>query len=423
MNTLIKSAKVINPGSSFHGKTVDILIERGVIAEIKSSIKAEKGIRIVESDNLHVSAGWLDMQACFEEPGYEHRETISSGCAAAAQGGFTGVCVMPSTNPPIDNKSQVKFLIDKSGDELVNVFPVGCISAGREGKDLAEMFDMKMAGAIAFSDYKRAVKEPGLLLRALQYAGNIGGLVMPHCEEKSLSNGGQMNEGPVSTALGLKGIPGLAEELMVERNISVLNYAGGRMHIPLVSTRGSVERIRRAKNDGMQISAGVAAVSLLLDDTCLSDFDTNYKLNPPLRSKDEVESLRKAVINGSIDVIVSDHSPVEIEGKDVEFDHADFGMVSLECTYALANTALGDKINQDDLIAKFTQNPYRILGLTLPKIEVGEKANLTLFDPSIEWVFSQAHIQSKSANSPVIGRKLKGKPIGVINKNSIYVSI
>ncbi|MBC7864359.1 MAG: dihydroorotase, partial [Bacteroidia bacterium] len=329
MNILIRSAKIIDPNSSFNGKKADILIENGEIVEIKQNIKNDK-YKVIEGENIHVSPGWFDMQANFRDPGFEHKEDLESGMNCAAAGGFTGVCVMPSTNPPLHSKSQIDYVINKTKGSIVDVFPVGCISHNYEGKDLAEMHDMKMAGAVAFSDDKKAIKDAGLVLRALQYSHNIGSFIITHCDDASISHGGQMNEGENSTALGLKGMPGLAEELMLERNLSILAYAGGKLHIPTVSTKNSVEMIRLAKAKGLNVTAGVAAVNLFLEDSALNDFDSNLKVNPPLRTKEEIEALKKGLASGVIDVIVSDHSPEDIESKDLEFDYASFGMIGLE---------------------------------------------------------------------------------------------
>jgi dihydroorotase len=417
MNVLIKQAKVICPQSSFHNKTVDILIENGTITQIKKDIKST-GTKTIEEDGLMVSIGWLDMQANFCDPGYEHKEDLESGLRAAAAGGFTGVCVVSGTNPPLHNKAQIEYVINRAKNNLVNVYPVGTISHNQDGKDLSEMYDMKLAGAVAYSDYKSPIKDAGLVLRALQYSDNINSFIITHCDDKSISHGGQMNEGETSTTLGLKGSPALAEEIMLQRNIAVLEYAGGKLHIPTISTKGSIDLIKRAKANGLQITCGAAAHNLLLDDSALSDFDTNYKVNPPLRNKKDVQALRNALENGVIDVVVSDHRPQDIECKDLEFDLADNGMIALQTAYASVNTAL--KGETENLIEALTTNPYSILGLELPKIEEGEKANLTIFSPEGETILDERSILSKSKNTPFTGKKLQGKVIGTINNNKAY---
>jgi len=426
-NYLIKNAKVVDPNSPHKGKTVDILIEQGNIAQIGKDIKADKNIKIIEHENLYVSPGWFDMQANFCDPGFEYKEDLQSGMRAAAQGGFTGVCVMPATNPPLNTKSQIEYVINSCKNNVVDVFPAGCLTQNSEGKEMTEMYDMKQAGAIAFTDFKSPVKNSGLLVRLLQYAQNTNTLIITHCEEESLTAGGQMNEGETSTLLGLKGIPALAEELMVQRNINLLTYAGGKMHIPTISGKQSIDFIKQAKNKNLQLSAGIAAHQLLLHDEQLKEFDTNFKVTPPLRDKTETEALKRAVINDVIDVIVSDHCPEDTENKDVEFDHAAFGIIALETAYAAANTAMigRDALTPlsmtEKLVEKLSINPRKILGLDVPSVKVGEKANLTLFNPDLKWEFIEKHIVSKSKNTPFIGYTFTGKALGVINNNKLVV--
>lgn len=419
MNYLIKNAKVVDPNSPHTGKQVDILVEQGVITQIAANIKDHKNAKLIEGENLHASPGWFDMQANFCDPGYEHREDLQSGMQAAAQGGFTGVCIMPVTNPPLHSKAQIEYVVNACKNNLIDVYPAGCLTHNSEGKEMTEMHDMKQAGAIAFTDYKNSIKDSGLIVRLLQYAENTGSLIITHCEDKSLTTGGQMNEGETSTHLGLKGIPALAEELMVQRNINLLAYAGGKMHIPTVSSKQSADYIKQAKSKGLQVTAGIAAHQLLLNDTALTGFDTNAKVSPPLRDKSEVENLKRALLNDSIDVIISDHCPEDIESKDVEFDHAAFGMIALEAVYAAANTALYGKAEQEKLIEKLSINPRSILGLHIPIVKTGEKANLTLFNPQLKWVFSPQHISSKSKNTPFINYHFTGKAIGVLNNGKI----
>lgn len=414
MNVLIKQAKIICPQSSFHNKTVDVLIENGTISQIKKNISAS-GVKTIEADDLLLSIGWFDMQANLCDPGYEHKEDLESGLKAAAAGGFTGIALMSGTNPPLHNKAQIEYIVNRGKNNLTDVYPVGTLSHNQEGKDLSEMYDMKLAGAVAFGDYKNPIKDAGLILRALQYTTNIDSFIITHCDDKTISHGGQMNEGETSTMLGLKGIPALAEEIMLQRNISVLEYAGGKMHIPTISTKGSAELIKKAKANGLHITCGVAAHNLLLDDTVLSDFDTNYKVNPPLRNKKDVEALRKALDNGVIDVVVSDHRPQDIECKDLEFDLADNGIIALQTAFTSALTAMKDET--EALINALTVNPRKILGLEIPKIEEGEKANLTLFTVSGETKLNEKDFYSKSKNSPFINKALQGKVIGAVNNN------
>lgn len=419
MNLLIKQAIIVDSASIYNGKKVDVLIEKGVITQIKKAINPEKGIKIIEGENLHVSSGWLDMQVNFCDPGYEHKETLDNGLKTAAKSGFTGVCIMSGTNPPLSNKSQINYVVTKAKGSLVDVFPIGTLSYNQEGKDLSEMFDMQQAGATAFSDYKKSVKDAGLILRALQYASNINSFIITHCDDKTISHDGQMNEGVASTKLGLKGIPALAEEIMLQRNIQILEYTGGKMHIPTISTKGSVELIKKAKAKKLNISCGVAAYNLVLDETELSGFNSNLKVNPPLRTKEDIEALKKGIADGIIDVIVSDHFPQDIESKDLEFDLADNGMIGLESCFGALNTALNQKVALDKIIETLTTNPRRILNIEASSIKEGVEANLTLFNPTTKEVFSESKIMSLNKNSGFIGKELLGTVVAVINKNQI----
>jgi dihydroorotase len=382
MNILIKQATVIDSTSQYNCRVVDILIEKGVITQIKKNIVPEKGIKTIEADGLHVSAGWLDMQVNFCDPGYEHKETLDNGLKSAAKGGFTSVCLMSGTNPPLHNKAQIEYVVNRAKGNLVDVWPIGTLSHNQEGKDLSEMYDMKLSGALAFSDYKKTTKDASLILRALQYAQNINSFIIAHCDDKSISHDGLVNEGVMSTKLGLKGIPALAEEIMLQRNIQILEYTGGKMHIPTISTKGSVELIKKAKAKKLNITCGVAAYNLLLDDSELEGFDTNYKVNPPLRTKEDIDALKKGIADGTIDVIVSDHNPQDIESKDLEFDLADNGMVGSESCFGVLNAALASKVPLENIINTLTKNPRSILGIDSVTIKEGVEANLTLFNPN-----------------------------------------
>lgn len=421
MNILIKQARIIDSQSPFNGKVMDILVENGIIKSIKSKISTDKNIKVLEQDNLHVSAGWMDIQANFCDPGFEHKEDLKSGINAAMAGGFTAVALVPSTNPPIHTKAQVQYIKHNTEDALVDVYPIGTISQNQEGKELAEMYDMQQAGAVAFSDDKKSVANAGLLMRALLYSKNFDALVLTHADDKSISTDGQMNEGITSTKLGLKGIPALAEELMVARNIFLAEYCDAPIHILNVSTQKSVELIKQAKAKKLKVTASVNAYSLVLDDTLLMDFDSNYKVNPPLRTKNDIEALRKALADGTIDCITSDHRPQDIESKDLEFDHASNGMIGLESFFGLLNSNIG-KLKLEDLIDAITSKPRKLLKLESASISEGATANMTLFNPSTNWTFEKKSIHSKSANSPFIGTKFTGKVLGVINKNKVHLA-
>lgn len=413
MTILIKEAQIISPGSSQHKKKMDVLIEGGMIVQIKKNIPVKSNYKVIEETGLCVSPGWFDMQVVSGDPGFEFKEDLDSLITCAAAGGFTGVCVHTYNQPALHNKAQIEYILNKTHNKAVDVFPFGTITVDAKGKDLAEMYDMKQSGASAFSDHKHPIKDAGMLMRALQYAANVNTLVIAHCNDTSISAGGQMNEGEVSTSLGLKGIPALAEELMLERNISILEYTGGKLHVPTISTKGSVDLIKKAKAAGLAITCGVAVANLAFDDSALKEFDTNYKLDPPLRSKKDVTALRNALEAGVIDVVVSDHMPQDIESKELEFDLADDGMISLQTAFSAVNEAMKDR-ELDAVIEALTSKPRAILGVTPCAIEEGEDANITIFVPSGETLFNERENLSHSRNSPYLNKTLQGKVIGIV---------
>jgi dihydroorotase len=414
MNILIKEATIISANSALNNRTMDLLIEGGMITEIRKTIPQKGNVKVIEAKGLYVSAGWVDMQVVACDPGFEHKEDLDTMIKCAASGGFTAVCVHSYNDPALHNKSQIEYLINKTRNKVVDVMPLGTVTVDGKGKDMAEMYDMKMSGAVAFSDHKHTIKDAGIVMRALQYATNIDSLIITHCNDESISRGGQMNEGEIATTLGLKGIPALAEELMIQRNLAILEYTDGRLHIPTISTRGSVDLIRKAKAGGLKVTCGVAAANLFLDDSTLKEFDTNYKLDPPLRTKKDVLALRNGVENGTIDVIVSDHLPQDVESKELEFDHADNGMINLQTAFNCALEGLKEK-NIESIVRSFTENPRSILGLEQVGIGEGKEANLTLFTLHEETVLTARTNHSRSRNSPFMGKPLKGRVIGILN--------
>ncbi|MBX3164723.1 MAG: dihydroorotase [Bacteroidetes bacterium] len=414
MNILIKQAKIINKQSEFHEKVFDILIEGGIITAIKKSVSPKGNVKVIEGNDLHVSLGWVDMQSAACDPGFEHKETLETLVKSAAAGGFTSVCVHNYNQPALDNKAQIEYIVNKTQNKIVDVLPFGTITVEGKGKDLSEMFDMKSAGALAFSDYKHALKDAGMVMRALQYSANINSFIITHCDDESISHGGNINEGEISVMLGLKGIPALAEELMLQRNLAILEYAGGKMHIPTVSTKASVDLIKKAKANGLNVTCGVAAINLLLDETVLKEFDSNYKVNPPLRTKKDVQALRNAVESGVIDVIVSDHLPQDVESKELEFDLADFGIINLQTAFSCALQGMGEE-TISAIVEAFTTKPRDILGLNALEIKENAEANLTLFSLNEETVLNEKTNFSKSRNTPFLNQALKGKVIGVVN--------
>lgn len=416
MQLLVKSAKIVDPNSPHNGKVQDVLIENGTITDIKAKIPQAGIKKVVEADDLHLSPGWFDMQANFCDPGFEYKEDLLSGIKAAAAGGFTGVAVVPSTNPPLHSKTQIEYIINKTTGQIVDVHPMGAISHKLEGKDIAEMYDMKLSGAIAFTDDIHPVVSAGLLHRALLYTKSFGGLIISRCNDASLSTGLCVNEGKISVQMGLKGEPSIAEEIMVTRELFLSEYAEARLHISSISTEGSVNLIRNAKKKDLPVSASVNAYNLAFEDSELLGWDTNFKVSPPLRGRNDIKALKKALSDGTIDVICSDHRPEDEENKKLEFDLATPGMLGIQTMYSLVN--MYSDLSQAEIINKIAINPRRILGLEIPAIDKGAKANITLFSPSVEWTVEKKDIRSQSYNSPLINKKLKGKPVGIIHHDS-----
>jgi len=421
MNLLVQSAKVIDPASPHNGKICDILIEGGKITEIKKSIPAGGIKKVISANNLHVSPGWFDMQVNFCDPGNEHKESLATGIQAAIRGGFTGVAVVPGTNPALHSKSQIEYIISKSSGQIVDVYPIGAISYKLEGKDLAEMYDMKISGAVAFSDDIHPVMNAGLMHRALLYSRSFNGLVMSRCNDKSLSTGSDVNEGKSSVSIGVKGEPRIAEEIMLIRDLFLAQYTEARLHVNSISVAGSIALVKSARKQGVNITVSVNGYNIFLDDSEVLGFDTNYKVSPPLRSKDDIKAIKKALAEGVIDVICSDHRPEDEESKKVEFDLASPGMIGIQTLYPLVN--MHSELTSEQIIEKIAINPRKILGLTVPSVNEGQEANLTLFSPTEEWVFEEKHIASISKNSPFIGKKLKGKVVGIVNKDMFSSSM
>jgi dihydroorotase len=412
MQILLKNVVVVSSDKR-NGQQVDIFIKKGKIAKIAPELALKtdytKGAQILEFPNAHVSIGLFDVgtQAC--DPGLEHRETLVSAAQAAAAGGFTGFSPFPNTQPAIQSKSEVLYLKNKAVQLPVEVQPIGALSCDCAGKDLAEMLDMHHAGAMAFSDGKRGIQDAGLLLRALQYARTFDGIVMNRPNDKSISAAGQMHEGLVSTSLGLSGLPHMAEDLMIERDLHLLDYAQSRLHLQAISTKKSVELVRKAKQEGLDVTASVALLNLCFTDAKLYDFDTNFKVMPPLREEEDRQALIEGLKDGTIDFIVSNHSPIDTEGKDLEFTAAEFGAETLESAFALSNAFLYKHLTVSQLVELWAVNPRRVLGLPIPKIEEGAPANLVIFDPAEVWAFDAQHLRSKSRNSPVLGEDLRGR--------------
>lgn len=414
MKTLIRSAQILSAQSPFHKKIKNVLIQNGRIEEIGDKNYAAD--KIIEAEGMILSPGWFDLGTCVGDPGHENREDLTSLAKAAAAGGFTEVAVLPNTHPTVQTKNEVSYITGNNDNRLVQVHAMAAVTKNCKGEELTEMIDLHEAGAIAFTDGLKPVWHTDIFLKSLQYLQKFDGLLIDHPEDIWLNLFGQMHEGPNSTMLGLKGMPRIAEEVAVSRNLKLLDYAGGRLHFSKLSTAKAIDLVRTAKKKGMKISCDIASYQPLLSDEVLSDFDTNYKVNPPLREKTDQDTLIKGLKDGTIDVIVSNHIPLDDESKFLEFDLADFGMINLQ-TFASHIASLSNSVEMEVLIEKITDAPRRLLNLEPVTIDIGMKANLTLFDPAREWTFASENNASKSKNSPWLGKTLIGKAVAVFNNS------
>ncbi|WP_456867146.1 dihydroorotase [Galbibacter sp. BG1] len=416
MNILLKSAKIIAPNSEYHQQIKDILIKDGIISKIDNSIATDKDTKVISYDNLHVSEGWFDSSVSLGEPGHEERETIENGLKTAGLSGFTGIAVNPNAYPIADTNADIGFLKAKASGNATNLYPIGALTIKSESVDLAELFDMKNAGAVAFGDYQQPISNPNLLKIALQYTQNFDGLVLSFPQENKIAGKGIVNEEANGTKLGLKGIPALAEELQIARDLFILEYSGGKLHIPTISTAKSVSLIKDAKAKGLDVTCSVAIHNLILTDDALIEFDTNYKVLPPLRTQKDTEVLIKALKEGIIDFVTSDHNPLDTELKKVEFDHAAYGTIGLESAFGALQTV----VSTEKAIELLTSGKLRF-GIPSEKIKVGSNANLTLFNPDETYTFENNHILSTSKNSAFLGENLKGKAYGILANNQLLV--
>lgn len=421
MKTLIRSAKIICKTSDYHGQTKDIFIENGIIQQIGDGLSLEAD-EVIEGDDLHVSVGWFDMRVHAKEPGHEYKESLESMELTALAGGFTEIALLPNTHPVVQTRESVNYL-KRSGDR-VKFHPMAAVTLKCEGKDFTEMIDLHAAGAIAFTDGDNPIQNPDIFLKSLQYLTQFGGLLINHPEDINLTHFGQMHDGSMSTFLGMKGMPQMAEEIMLMRDITLLKYVMDTpfmnefsdksiLHFSCISSQETVNLVRMAKEMDLPVTCDVAAHQLCFTENDLSSFDSNFKVSPPFRTQEDVEALWEGLADGTIDVIVSDHNPQDEESKKLEFDMAEFGVIGLETVFSSVNT-YNKTLSLEDIIEKITDNPRRILRLNHPEIEEGKKANLTIFTPNQEWVYEEKTIVSKSKNSPFLGKTLKGKVIRVI---------
>jgi dihydroorotase len=424
MNLLLKHCRLIDPAAGVDDVR-DIHIVDGRIEKMGTRLAPTSGATVHDLKGMVAAPGFIDMHVHLREPGFEHKETILTGVSAAAAGGFTAVCCMPNTNPPIDDESVIRYIQSKARAAmggLVDVYPVAAVTVGRKGEHLAPLAELSDAGAVAFTDDGDPVHDAEVMRRALEYAAMFRRPVIQHAQDIPLSKGGVMNEGFVATSLGLWGMPHIAEEIMVGRDIALTQYTCGQYHVAHMSTAGSLELVRQAKRSGLQVTCEVTPHHFTLTDEAVRSYDTNTKMNPPLRTAADVEAMRQGLRDGTIDVIATDHAPHSFDEKQVEYQTAPFGIVGLETAIGLAVTGLLQTglLSLAQIIEKFSINPRRILHLPEIRIREGETANLTLFDPAAEWIVDPRRFKSKSKNTPFGGSKLVGKAIGVINNGTAY---
>jgi dihydroorotase len=418
MKVLIRQATIISHSSPYHGQVQDVLITDGIITAINKNISDTADTEI-STHGLHISIGWIDLFAHCCDPGLEHRETLETAAAAAAAGGFTNILALPNTNPAIHNKAQVEYIVQKSKALPVTIHPIGAVTKNTDGTELAEMYDMHQAGAIAFGDGINTVQNSGLLIKALQYVKTFSGTIIQIPDDKSINPGGLMNEGITSTQLGLPGKPAMAEELIVARDIKLARYADSRIHFTGVTTAKSLEYIQRAKESGIAVSCSVTPYHLFFTDNDLTGYDTNLKVNPPLRTEAHRQALIQGLVDGTIDCIATHHIPQHYDNKVCEFEYAKPGMIGLETMFAAVWSLMQEQVPIEKLIEKLSVTPRQLFGLPAPEIKEGATAVLTLFNPNTEFIFDENMIKSKSKNSAFTGKKLKGAVLGIINGNKI----
>ena len=428
MTLVIKNGRVIDPVNSLD-EPKDILVHKGIIKAIESpgSISFDAGEKpsVIDAKGCVVCPGLIDMHVHFREPGFEYKETITSGCQSAAAGGFTSVAVMPNTNPVNDTRAVTEHILALARTEgIINVYPIAAITQKLEGERLSEMADLKNAGAIAFSDDGRPVMNNELMRRAFEYSKMFELPLIQHSEMLDLTEGGCMNEGMVSTELGLKGMPAEAEDIMVYRDIALLEKTGGRLHVAHISSKNSVDLVRQAKSKGLPVTCEVAPHHFTLTDEAVRGYDTNTKMSPPLRAIEDVEAIKEGLRDGTIDIIATDHAPHDITDKQVEYQNACFGIVGLETALPLSLKLVDEKIlSMGDVIKKLTSTPADIFNLKAGNLSLGNAADILIFNPSLEYCIDISKFHSKSKNSPFDGWKVKGKVLHTLVKGKTAYSV
>jgi dihydroorotase len=416
MNLLIKSATIVDKDSDLHFQKKDILIEDGIIKTISDHIEGSN-FECIDLPNLHISKGWFDSSVSFGEPGFEERETLKNGLATCKKSGFTSVISTPNTDPIIDQSTGIEFIKNFAKHHIVNLFPMGALTRNSDLKHIAELYDMKSKGAVCFGDYKKCISDANLFKIALQYSNTIDALIQVYPNDVNLTENAQIHEGTVSTALGLKGFPKMAEVIQLQKDLEILKYTNTKLHFAYISTAESVDLIRKAKANGLDVSCSVVLSNLAYTDEKLSEFDSKYKVMPPLRETEDVEALKAGLADGTIDMVTTDHNPLNIELKKTEFENAEFGSIGLESSFGILNSIF----ELEDAIAYLTKGRNRFK-IREHQIKEGEFAELTLFNPDVEWVLEEKDIKSKSKNAIFLGEKHKGKAYGIINNNDYYVS-
>ncbi len=418
MKLLLKDVTILDKSGPYHNQTLDVLVEKGKIVKITKNIKHEEGIKVVSSNNLHVSTGWVDIGTQLGEPGLEHRETFASAIAAARVGGYTTLIPFPNTLPVLQNKAALTVLHSISKNSKINILPIAALTTDCKGEELVEMYDLHQSGAVAFSDGLKSIHHNGVLLNALNYVKTFDGLIIHYPIDQYLSNGGQIHEGKVSTLLGMKGIPSIAEHISIQRDLELLNYSGSKLCLYGISTQESVKLIKLFGKKNL--FSVVPYLNLVKQDTDLADFDTNLKLYPPLRTKIDQNELLKALKSDIITAISSNHYPLEEDAKKLEFPYAKYGASGLETVFPALNTFAIDKLPLETIIDKLTNGPKSIFNLSINTINEGIEADLTFFDPSLEWEYQET--KSASKNNPYLGQTLKGKVLGTLVKGEVFMN-